>query len=78
MTGATVRSTRQRAAITALLDSLDEFRSAHALLVSGVQLAGSAARIRLDAALSGDIARAWDASSAAALVPSRHDFRFMQ
>jgi Fur family ferric uptake transcriptional regulator len=28
VTGATVRSTRQRAAITALLDSLDEFRSA--------------------------------------------------
>ncbi|MGE5695933.1 MAG: Fur family transcriptional regulator [Candidatus Sericytochromatia bacterium] len=28
MTGANVRSTRQRAAITALLESLDEFRSA--------------------------------------------------
>jgi hypothetical protein len=34
--------------------------------VSAAQLADGAARIRREAALSGDIARAWDASSAAA------------
>jgi hypothetical protein len=44
----------------------DEFRSAHALLVSAAQMAGNAARIRYEATLAGDIARAWDASSAAA------------
>ena len=44
----------------------EEFLMAHALLVSAAQLADSAARIRREAALSGDIARAWDASSAAA------------
>ncbi len=44
----------------------DELSSAHALLVSAVQLAENAARIRREAALAGDITRAWDASSAAA------------
>jgi hypothetical protein len=44
----------------------DELVSAHALLISAVQLAGSAARIRREATLAGDMARAWDASSAAA------------
>jgi hypothetical protein len=44
----------------------EEFRSVHGLLVSAVQMAGSAARIRYEATLAGDIARAWDASSAAA------------
>lgn len=44
----------------------EDLRSAHAVLVSAAQLADSAARIRREAALSGDIARAWDASSAAA------------
>lgn len=43
-----------------------EFRAAQALLVSAVQLAGSAGRIRREATLAEDIARAWDASSAAA------------
>jgi hypothetical protein len=43
-----------------------EFRAAQALLVSAVQLAGSAGQIRREATLAGDIARAWDASSAAA------------
>ena len=43
-----------------------ELRSAHALLVSAVQLAGNAARIRAEATIAGDLARAWDASSAAA------------
>jgi hypothetical protein len=44
----------------------EEFAAAHALLVSAVQMAGNAARIRREATLAGDIARAWDASSAAA------------
>jgi hypothetical protein len=34
--------------------------------VSAAQLADNAARIRREAILSGDLARAWDASSAAA------------
>lgn len=44
----------------------EELRPAHALLVSAAQMADTAARIRREAALSGDLARAWDASSAAA------------
>ena len=44
----------------------DEFRAVHALFLSAVQLADNAAKIRLEAALTGDIRRAWDASSAAA------------
>jgi hypothetical protein len=43
-----------------------EFVAAHALLVSAAQLAGNAAKIRREAVLAGDMARAWDASSAAA------------
>jgi hypothetical protein len=38
----------------------------HALIVSAVQLADNAAKIRREAALTGSLARAWDASSAAA------------
>jgi hypothetical protein len=44
----------------------DECAAAHALLVSAAQLAGHAAQIRREATLAGDLARAWDASSAAA------------
>jgi hypothetical protein len=44
----------------------EELRPAHALIVSAAQLADSAAAIRREATLSGNIARAWDASSAAA------------
>jgi hypothetical protein len=43
-----------------------EFRAVHALFVSAVQLAGNAGQIRREATLAEDIARAWDASSAAA------------
>jgi hypothetical protein len=43
-----------------------ELASAHALLISAVQLAGNAAQIRREAIMAGDMARAWDASSAAA------------
>jgi hypothetical protein len=44
----------------------EEFQSAHALLVSAAHLARNAAVIRREAVQSGDIARAQDASSAAA------------
>jgi hypothetical protein len=44
----------------------DEVAAAHALLVSAAQLAGNAAQIRREAVLASDMARAWDASSAAA------------
>ena len=44
----------------------DELRDAHALLVSAVQLAANAADIRREATLASNMARAWDASSAAA------------
>jgi hypothetical protein len=44
----------------------EELVAAHALLISATQLAGNAAQIRREAALASDIARAWDASSAAA------------
>ena len=44
----------------------EECRTAHALLVSAAHLADNAAKIRREATLSGEIARAWDASSAAA------------
>ena len=44
----------------------EEFRAAHALIVSAAQMADTAAHIRLEATLSIDMARAWDASSAAA------------
>ena len=43
-----------------------ELAAAHALLLSATNLAENAARIRREATLSGDMARAWDASSAAA------------
>lgn len=44
----------------------DELKGAHALLMSAVTMADRAAAIRHDATLAGDMARAWDASSAAA------------
>jgi hypothetical protein len=44
----------------------DELKAAHALLVSAAELAGNAALIRREATMAGDMARAWDASSAAA------------
>jgi len=44
----------------------EELQSAHALLVSAAQMADSAAKIRREAALTGNMARAWDASAAAA------------
>jgi hypothetical protein len=44
----------------------DELKSAHALLMSAVKLAGTAVKTRRQAATSGELQLAWDASSAAA------------
>jgi hypothetical protein len=44
----------------------DEMRELHGLVMSATQLAETAAKLRREAALTGDMARAWDASSAAA------------
>ena len=52
--------------LAATIHPPDELRDAHALLVSAAQLAANAARIRREATLAADMARAWDASSAAA------------
>jgi hypothetical protein len=48
------------------IDPPEELESAHALLVSAAQMADNAAKIRREAALTGSVARAWDASAAAA------------
>jgi hypothetical protein len=44
----------------------EEFQPVHALFVSAAQLAQNAAKIRREATMANDMARAWDASSAAA------------
>jgi hypothetical protein len=44
----------------------DELRDLHGLVLSASQLAQNAAKLRREAALTGSMARAWDASSAAA------------
>jgi len=58
----------------------EEFRSVHALFMSAAHLADTAAKIRMEAALTGDLRRAWDASSAAAgalmlEAQARNDFK---
>jgi hypothetical protein len=58
----------------------EEFRSVHGLFLSAAHLADTAARIRMEAALTGDLRRAWDASSAAAgalmlEAQARNDFK---
>jgi hypothetical protein len=60
------RSAASIAKLVAAVAPPEELVGAHALLLSAVQLAGNAARIRREAALAGDMTRAWDASSAAA------------
>lgn len=50
----------------AAISAPDEFRDVHGLLMSASQLASSAAALRREAAMTGDMGRAWDASSAAA------------
>ena len=60
------RSAARLAKLVADVAPPEEAAGAHALLLSAVQLAGNAAQIRREAALAGDMTRAWDASSAAA------------
>jgi hypothetical protein len=60
------RSAARMATLIAAVVPPEELTAAHALLLSAAQLAGNAAQIRREAALAGNIARAWDASSAAA------------
>ncbi len=52
--------------LAATIQPPEELVAAHALLVSAVQLSANAAQIRREAALAGDMTRAWNASSAAA------------
>jgi hypothetical protein len=54
----------QKAAST--IQPPDELRDLHSLVLSATQLAENAAKLRRQAALTSDMARAWDASSAAA------------
>jgi hypothetical protein len=60
------RSASRLAKLVADVAPPEEAAGAHALLLSAVQLANNAAQIRREAALAGDMTRAWDASSAAA------------
>jgi hypothetical protein len=48
------------------VDPPADARAVHGVLTSALQMAESAARLRLDAIVSGDLKRAWDASAAAA------------
>ncbi len=60
---------RQVRSVTLLLATVappEQCRSAHSMLASAAQLADNAAEIRREAALSGNVTRAWDASAAAA------------
>ena len=63
----TIEHTCERiVALASAMAPPDEVAAAHALLLSAVQLARQAAQIRREAAMAGDMSRAWDASSAAA------------
>jgi hypothetical protein len=64
--GAIQRSVSRILNLASAIAPPDELAAAHALLVSAVQLAGTAAQIRREATLASDMTRAWDASSAAA------------
>ena len=63
---AIVSGTVQVLSSLAGIDPPEEMREAHSLLESAARLADSSAKIRREAAISGNMARAWDASSAAA------------
>ncbi len=64
--GAIIRSCAAIQRLAALIAPPEEMQGPHALLLSAIQMADSAARIRREAALTGDLDRAWNASSAAA------------
>jgi len=60
------RTTRAVLKVMSALEPPAELQAAHALLLSALRMAQNAAQIRREAALTGSIARAWDASAAAA------------
>lgn len=60
------RTSARIARLVSAIAPPSELVSAHALLISSVQLAKNAAQIRREAAEADDMTRAWDASSAAA------------
>jgi hypothetical protein len=64
--GSILRAAAQVSQALSTIAPPEEFRAVHALFASAAQLADNAARIRREAALTGDIRRAWDASAAAA------------
>lgn len=64
--GAIIRGAAQIQKAIAAVTPPTELTELHGLLASAAQLADSAARIRREAAINGNMARAWDASSAAA------------
>lgn len=64
--GLLLRNVQSIKKLMATIEPPSELRDAHNMLESAVQLAENAARIRREAALASNIARAWDASSAAA------------
>jgi hypothetical protein len=64
--GSILRAAADILRVGAAIQAPDELRDLHSLLMSASQLAASAARFRREAALTGDMTRAWDASSAAA------------
>jgi hypothetical protein len=63
---ATQRAVTRIVRLATAVSPPEELAAAHALLISAVQMAGTAAEIRREATLAADMARAWDASSAAA------------
>jgi hypothetical protein len=64
--GAILRGAAQVQKVLSTLDPPSELRDVHSLFTSAVQLADNAAKIRREAAITGSMTRAWDASSAAA------------
>lgn len=64
--GSILRSTAQMKTSLQNVQVPEELREVHAFLSGAVQLAESAATVRREATITGNMARAWDASSAAA------------
>jgi hypothetical protein len=64
--GAIIRTAAQIQSVMATITPPTELTEVHTLLASAVQLADNAAKVRREAAIQGSMARAWDASSAAA------------
>jgi hypothetical protein len=80
--GSILRGTAQVQKALSTIEPPSELRDVHNLFLSAVQLAGNAATIRREAAINGNMARAWDASSAAAgalmlLARARNDMQLV-